>query len=399
MNYLLLHKDLIVARFFLDEENKNSQPQKVRINTAYKEHFPIGGQMNNMKFMEWWQDRTIPSTRQGAIPALERLGYKSTIHAMVNNMCLSLNDCYWIKPENIDVTWNDVNLFTNDFVDSFGELTFDSKHEFDIRENTGFLKAISSQGEVQKKWCIAEDGRRFMVKGNYGNSYQQSINEVFATNLHELQGWKEFTPYFFCKIKTDRNVEGLGCMSYNFCSDTVESVSAWEMLQTVKIHQNRSLFAPFREVCLKNGMKEEYFDRFIDYQILSDFLISNTDRHMNNIAILRDPDSLKLIGFAPIYDFGNSMFYKIPTEFLLSVQPGQDKTHSFITSKEINLLKYVKDRSVLNLDKIDVDFSLYEKDNGDNKERGDRLKRLYYRKAEMLRTFQQGKDIWKGKYI
>lgn len=128
-----------------------------------------------------------------------------------------------------------------------------------------------------------------------------------------------------------------------------------------KIKQNMSLYHPFKDICLKIGMDEEYFDYFMDYQILTDFLITNTDRHMNNISILRNPDTLETIGFAPIYDSGNSMFYKTPTDQLENSRLGDDKVHSFITSKEVKLLQYVKDRNVINLSDLDIDFSIYQK--------------------------------------
>lgn len=73
-----------------------------------------------------------------------------------------------------------------------------------------------------------------MVKGNYGNSYQQSINEVFATQMHKSLGFMEYTPYYFAKIMLENNMEGLGCKSYNFCNEQTESISAWELLQTTK---------------------------------------------------------------------------------------------------------------------------------------------------------------------
>lgn len=106
---------------------------------------------------------------------------------MIDNLALSLNDCYWIKPLDSDLTWKDVNLFSNKFEDRFGELTFNKDSGLDLRNKTKFKFAVS-QGEVQKKWCIDSQNRRYMVKGNYGTSYQQSINEVFATKLHEAQG-------------------------------------------------------------------------------------------------------------------------------------------------------------------------------------------------------------------
>ena len=62
-NYYLMHKNNVCASMILDENDINAKPQKVKINEVCKEHFPIGGQMNNMRFVEWWKDRAIPKTR------------------------------------------------------------------------------------------------------------------------------------------------------------------------------------------------------------------------------------------------------------------------------------------------------------------------------------------------
>lgn len=392
--YYLMHKNHACASMRLDEDDVNAKPHEVKINESERNHFPIGGKMNNMKFNDWWKDRAIPKTRQGSQTALQRLGYKTTANALISNMALSLTDCYWIKPSESQHTWEEVSLFSNNFQDVFGELTFCEDGEVDFRKETDFLKSVSTQGEVQKKWGIDENNRRFLIKGNYGNSYQQSINEVFATRLHEKQQWNNYVPYMLTKINLKNNTEGLGCLSYNFCNENVESISAWELLQTRRIKRDESLYYPFREICLDLGVKAEEFDNFMDYQIMTDFILTNTDRHMNNISILRNPDTLEVIGLAPIYDTGNSMFYNLSLEEMNKVQLGCEKIHSFVTSREVNLLKYVKNRNILNLDKCDIDFSIYEKDIQERHSRIDKVNELYKRKAGMIEEFQRGKNIW-----
>lgn len=392
--YFLMHKDIPVC---LMEISDDGTLGSVRRNEAASAHFPLGGQMNNMKFHEWWRDRAIPKTRHGARSALQRLGYSSTNSALVNNLALSLSDCYWIRPREEKLTWKDTNLFTNDFVDTFGEITINRDHMIDLRKETRF-NCATSQGELQKKWCIDKEGRRYMIKGNYGQSYQQSLNEIFAAKLHERQGFSEYTHYSLVRLQVDGNVEGLGCMCYDFCSEDVECISAWELLQTIKIKQNESYYYPLKKVCLKLGMPEEKFSDFIDYQIMTDYLITNTDRYMNNIAIVRNPDTLQVLGFAPIYDSGNSMFYNIPYEKLSQVRLDDIRTHSFI-EKEIKLLQYVRNRSLVDIDKAEMDFSIYEKDVLERHIRIPKLKELYERKLEKLRAFQKGKDIWKNRSL
>ena len=34
---------------------------------------------------------------------------------------------------------------------------------------------------------ITIQGRKFLVKGNWGSSYQQSLNEILATEMHKRQ--------------------------------------------------------------------------------------------------------------------------------------------------------------------------------------------------------------------
>lgn len=388
--YYLMHKDIPVCLMEISDEGALGN---VRRNEAAAAHFPLGGQMNNMRFHEWWRDRAIPKTRHGAATALQRLGYTSTGSALVNNLALSLSDCYWIKPRDEQLHWEDVNLFTNDFVDTFGEITINQDQPIDLRGQTRF-NCATSQGELQKKWCIDADGRRYMIKGNYGSSYQQSLNEIFATTLHRQQGFQQYTPYSLVRLRVDGGIEGLGCMSYDYCSEDVECISAWELLQTIKTRQNESYYYPFKKVCLTLGMREETFNTFMDYQIMTDYLISNTDRHMNNIAVLRNPDTLELLGFAPIYDSGNSMFYNIPYEFLPAVVVDEIKTCSFV-SREVRLLQYVQDRSLVDLDKAQMDFAIYEQDLAERRCRVPELQRLYEAKLDRLRAFQRGKDLWK----
>lgn len=63
---------------------------------------------------------------------------------------------------------------------------------------------------------------------------------------------------------------------------------------------------------------------------MTDYLLSNTDRHMNNISVVRNPDTLEILGMAPIYDSGNSMFYNISYDNLDKIHLDDIITHSFI---------------------------------------------------------------------
>ena len=48
------------------------------------------------------------------------------------------------------------------------------------------------------------------------------------------------------------------------------------------------------------------FRKDLEYQILTDYLLTNIDRHMDNIGVLRDARTLKFIRMAPIFDTGRA---------------------------------------------------------------------------------------------
>ena len=103
--------------------------------------------------------------------------------------------------------------------------------------------------------------------------------------------------------------------------------------------------------------------------------------------------------------FGRNFDYEIsydervtitPRDYSLKFREIDDiKTHSFI-AKEVRLLSYVKDRSIVNIDKAEMDFSLYKKDIYERQIRIPKLQGLYEKKLTRLRAFQGGKDIWKS---
>lgn len=139
---------------------------------------------------------------------------------------------------------------------------------------------------------------------------------------------------------------------------------------------------------MDHGMDEEYFERFQSYEILTDFLMTNTDRHMNNIGIIRDPDTLRWIGFAPIYDTGNAMFFNQPNIEYASVN--SVKVTSFLTTED-KLLRYVKYPDIVDLSKLptkDEFYELYEKDIPERHIRIDRLWELFMKKVNMVEMVQ-----------
>lgn len=132
---------------------------------------------------------------------------------------------------------------------------------------------------------------------------------------------------------------------------------------------------------------------------MMDFIISNSDRHLNNFGILRDSTTLQWLSYAPIFDSGNSMFYKsgyIPVDKeLLKLEVTSFK------SKEVQLLKYVTNKGLIDTKLLPSDMELYKilkQDNTSDSNTNEKLVKAYIKKIKYFIDFQNGAKIWEWGY-
>ena len=202
------------------------------------------------------------------------------------------------------------------------------------------------QGDLIKKWLIVDD-TRCLLKGNCGANSQQSLNEVLASMLHEKQGFSNHVRYRPVKLIGSAS-EQYGCICEDFASETLEFIPAIDVVDSEKKDNAVSTYEHFIHVCTAHGLSELEVRSFLEYQILTDFVLTNTDRHLNNFGILRDSQTLKFVRMAPIFDSGNSMFWDAPR-----LPERSDCTEIAVNSfrkTEAELLKLVTDRSRVHMD-------------------------------------------------
>lgn len=392
--YYLMHRNDIVTTLSIDESN--GYIIRVGESGDYR-LLPLGGRMSQEHLKRWWQQRAVP-VNQGNIKMQLRENHIPTPqNLLLSNLGLSLTDHYWVNPVDKMYEWSDVNLFTNDFKDEIGEFQFkdslsDGNLLLNLRNKTVFYPSASLQGELQKKWII-QGGKRYLIKGNYGASYQQSINEVIATLLHQKQERMAYTKYKMCAIDVAGD-EGIGCACEDFCSESVEFISAYDISNSEKKKNDKSEYEHFIEVCVRHGLQEEVVRNFLEYQILSDFVMTNTDRHFNNFGVLRDSESLEFLGMAPIFDSGNSMFWNRPS--FTNRKSLLDIPVSSFRKREVDLLRYVQNVRILDIDKLPSETEVRQllMEDIDYKNRGEDVLVGYGKKIELLERFQEGERLW-----
>lgn len=306
MNCTFMHKRISVAEIEIDDATGFIQ----KIGKIYApEHLPIGitvrkGVADRTAFNDWWADRSIPASRSGIREALEKLKVSSTKMLLTRCYGLSLSDQYWIRPEGSELRWEEINFFENDFSDDIGDILFGENKKKDILNFSS--PDSTSDGNLKKRWKII-DGKRCLIKGGSNPFRQQPFNEVIASEIMRRLDiphvpytviWNKNAPYSVCE---------------DFVNKDTELVPAWRILKFKKRDNNTSWYRHFVNCCEALGIKDVI--PFLDRMIITDYIIANEDRHLNNFGAIRNAETLEWLGMAPIYDSGSSLGYdKMPAQ-------------------------------------------------------------------------------------
>lgn len=371
-SYELMHKDDVVASLQLDD--LSGAILKVTPGTN-PELLPLGGSQGADSLRKWWLRRAVPISQGNIAALLQREGIPSTQRLLVRNLGLSLSDHYWIKPSGSELTWKDVSPFSN----AFSSLSEAASAQF-------YSPDAALQGDLIKKWLIVDDAR-CLLKGNRGANSQQSLNEVLASMLHEKQGFSNHVRYRPVKL-TGSASEQYGCICKDFASETLEFIPAIDVVDSVKKDNAVSTYEHFIHVCAEHGLPEQDVRGFLEYQILTDFVLTNTDRHLNNFGVLRDSRTLRFVQMVPIFDSGNSMFWDAPR--LPECSDCTEITVNSFRKTEMELLKLVTDRSCVHMDLLpsrEEIAELYAKD--DSIAFVDSILTGYEKKKALLEQFME----------
>lgn len=348
--YSLMHRDDPVCAISIDTVSGAILRASKPVNP---ELLPLGGSIDSAMLKKWWQRRAVPVGQGKIHRILEQMGIATPQEYLVKNLGLSLTDHYWIKPLDMELGWADINLFTNDFRDPVGDMQFGLELGAVQDPPLNALSPSSStQGDLTKKWIIV-DGKRCLVKGNHGGNSQESLNEIAATLLHRKQGRVPYVSYSTMRLGNNQQI---CCVCESFTSDEIELIPAIDILESKKKDNAMSMYEHFIYVCTKLGMDEGVVRSFLEYQILADFVLTNTDRHLNNFGVLRNANTLKFIGMAPIFDSGNSMFWQNPR--LPAHSDLTDIAVNSFRNTEKRLLQLVRDKDVLNISKLPTEEAL-----------------------------------------
>lgn len=292
MKYLM-HRDVFVAKvYFVNDKVGNIEV----INPSY---MPIGAtsglsNLNKEYFAAWFYDRGIPNVRQNYSEIRAILG-ESPGSKRNQTQAVSLTDCYWLKDEDSELTWKEVNPHINGFSQDLCEVALFKN----LKTGKDFSGPdLTTDGDLTKGWIWKDNHALLIKEGKFGpNANGQNLlcaNEVAASKIADLMGIKhvKYFPY-----KAERTGEILCACECFIPDDAQEFVSANQLMKEAKIRSGEELYHFFENLGLK---------KWVDQMIVFDYLIHNTDRHEKNFGLIQNPGDCSVIGFAPLFDNGSS---------------------------------------------------------------------------------------------
>ena len=304
INMILMYKDLPVANVAFGLSGIFSS-----INGFYhKEFMPPGTRVLDdfveKRFREWIERRSIPTKRPNIKELNEYTKMTQPVQYYFQNRGLSLTDCYWFQTEeqfDMNFGWNEVNYYTNNYSVFSGEKLCNLSPTAlqDSFESPNF----TTNGKLSKLW-VKEGPLNILYKtGTEECCDQEVFNEILAAEIASRLGINH-VPYELTTLKTLDGEERFFCKCPDFCNLNWEFVPASSLM----IEENTIGKKGFLKYMEENNLLSHI------YQMLTlDYLIANRARTTDDFGLIRDTNTLDIVGMAPLFDHGTSLWNNWPT--------------------------------------------------------------------------------------
>ncbi len=294
MNMLLMHKNDALCKFTLYDDKPSE------ILEIYNEKLlPIGlrgdKDFATSNLMSWHNSKAISRGRMNLPKIEEELDAFGGLNKVaLNSLGLSLNDCYWYKPDNTAFTWEEVNFRDNTFSANLFSI------EAEAFQKPGMSPDYRTNGALKKFWLCSDGVSYFIKSGEFAGVTNGSgilaANEVAVGEIAKILNM-DAVRYVKFDIGTDEKF----CLSECFVNRDEDFVSARDLMNQYNFYEEEELLP-----LLDNILPEEEQHKLYDMMLL-DVLVHNTDRHADNFGIILDANTGQVKRFAPIFDTGNCL--------------------------------------------------------------------------------------------
>ena len=218
---------------------------------------------------------------------LHEQGIDNSVGFLEITHALSLNDSLWVKPEDSTLTWEQVNLYNNEFTDVVSVTAFETGlHGLKLSTTS---PEFTSEGSFEKCWTKEEDGIYLYKKGSSGfaNAGLEAYSEFYASQLSSRL-CKQYVPYDIVKFK-----KSLVSRCKMFTSESEGFIPIYKFLNSELTYNYEDLI----QFCQQYNCEEDF-----RRMIVLDAIIFNVDRHLGNFGFIVDNDTFEILRFAPVFD-------------------------------------------------------------------------------------------------
>lgn len=282
-----------------------------------------------VQLSEWFKNRGIPSFRDRLDLLMHRLNVHAPSELLDKAFGLSLSDQYWLKPKDLDISYDKINFFENDFEYApFRDASLSKNSDCIQNESSLYSPNNTTDGMLRKAWII-EDGIRYLLKGGYKSETLQPFNEVLASEICRRLGFDHVE--YSLAIYKDMVVSKCPC----FIDVNTELITARQIMDdTIDDYDS------YIKKLGSEGIEDARIK--MENMFILDYLMLNEDRHLNNFGIIRNVNTLKWMDVAPIFDNGQSLNIQYYDEYKF-----------FYEIKSFNeIIQVVQDLNRIDIDKL-----------------------------------------------
>lgn len=295
MIYELRHFNTPILRFAATEDSNTPDIEIIWVTREQNNLLPLDLNLSDEGLAKWLKHRTIPKNRAYVHNFLSKCGLhlNRPMNIIKVSKGLSLNDCYWIVEDGFEGTFEKYNLYDNRFNRILALVAF-TGYGSSIRTSLASCPEFTTNGMLPKCWRRI-DGKIKLYKGGTTGGYNtgnEPYSEFYAAQVAEVLGLK--------------------AVKYG--------LSKWkgELCSTCELFTSKDCsFMPVGRLVTSGGMAavRAYYEnlgadygRAINDMLVLDAVICNTDRHFGNFGFLVDNKTNEIVGPAPLFDHGNSLF-------------------------------------------------------------------------------------------
>jgi hypothetical protein len=302
--FQLLNGEILVASFTHERTLMGDVYKNIIVHEQNQLPIRLKIECSGTTLGDWINRRTVPVNRHHMEAMLGAINLKEPFDVMRYSHALSLNDTFWIKGVDEDVTFAEINLYDNKFDEALGWIAFTGLPS-DISHNLS-TPELTTSGVLPKYWQRTNDGI-ILVKGGtsgYANAGFEPYREIAANIVANFLDI-ETIPYHL------QNVKGkIASVCPLFASREQGLMTGGEYLDYKYPNISKKSLVGFFAAIKNDGINDKHFYEmcFLDY------IIDNPDRHQSNWGFSVDNQTQTIIGIAPIWDNGAALDYGKPLD-------------------------------------------------------------------------------------